>query len=168
MARTVSGTVFWTAVAAVTGTATGAALCAFCAEQPDRPAMASPIVITSSARLRSTLPLSPIDVLMRATILRRDTMAIRFCGRRHSAEPDIRQLGTHRFRIELLVHAAAEDLLHQVVVEDHPHESARGEQRIHSAKRSLVDAALDVCREDAVVIRHVRLEEAVRQAMVLE
>src|SRR3954463_2523104 len=168
MARTVSGTVFCSTFAIVTGTATGAALCAFRVEQPARPAMARPSVSVSDESVRALAKLFLSPVLVAIPVLRRMTVAIRFRGRQNAAQPDVCELRAHRCRVEALVHAAAKDLLHEVVVEEHPHESARGNQRVHAAECALLDAPLDVLRQDLVVRGHVRLEKAVCQAVVLE
>src|SRR3954470_6435122 len=127
MARTVSGTIFCSTVPTVTGTATGAALCAFWVVQPVRPAIARPSVSVSDESVRALAKLFLSPVLVAIPVLRRMTVAIRFRGRQNAAQPDVCELRAHRCRVEALVDAATKDLLHEVVVEEHSHESARGD-----------------------------------------
>src|SRR4051812_7872775 len=170
MARTWIGTVFCSTVATDTGAAVGAAVCAFSVAQPASRVMARSKLRLVYARVDAKLFRSPVlaavavvvavAVLVAVTVLRRVTIAIRFWRREHATKPDVCQLGADCFRLEILVHPAAENLLHEVVVEDHPHEAAGSEQRIHPAKGALFDAALDVPCQDVVIPRHVGLEEA--------
>src|SRR5262245_57986510 len=93
---------------------------------------------------------------------------MRVTGFLHTVQPDVRKRIRHLLRIELLIAAATENLLHQEVIDDHAEEAAGGEQRVDVTKSAFLHAAADVSCQRLVVNGHKSPEEALRELVVLK
>src|SRR5262245_16920073 len=72
-------------------------------------------------------------------------------------------LGRVRVRVAL-----PEDLPDDQVVDDHPDEGARREQRVDAAEGALADALLEVARDELAVAADARLLDGARHLVALE